>query len=241
MAILNSRSPVPLYYQLKEYLKAEIIAGRLQVGDRLQPERELAEGHGISRMTVRQALNELEQEGYLSRRAGCGTFITIPSSSVRISSQGFTTDMTARGLRPGTRLLSFTEETATPQVASDLKLAPPARVLCLERLRMADGEIIAHQVSYLSSERFPGLLQEDMENASLYAVLRERYGVVTRGGRRTVESIGASPRDAQLMKIPVGAPLLLLAGVALDEEGVPVETGWAVYRSDRFKLTVEMI
>jgi GntR family transcriptional regulator len=242
MPLLNTQSPVPLYFQLKEHLKVEIIAGRLKEGDRLPPERDLAAAHAISRMTARQALQELEREGYLTRQSGRGTFVTGPGNALRISSRGFTRDLEARGLRPGSRILSCTEEPATAVVAGELGVPSGAPVVRLERVRLSEGEPIAHQLSYLSAARFPGLSERIGPDQSLYQLLSDRYGVVRgRGGRQTVESIVAEGMEAELLGVRPGAPLLRMAGSTVDLGGQAVEHGWTVFRADRFKLTVEVV
>lgn len=237
---LNSASPIPLHYQLNELIRSEILAGRFKVGDRLPPERELAEQYGVSRMTARQALQGLVHEGYLFRQSGRGTFITAPATAVRVSSKGFSEDMVARGMRPGSRVLSATVEPALSTVAYELGIGSGANVFRLERLRLADGEPMAYELSYLSAERFPELIKYDLNNRSLYQFLSERYGVVRQRSLRTVESVGASAKEAELLEIPVGAPLLKISGTALDNTEQVLETGWTVYRADRFKLTADM-
>lgn len=237
---LNSDSPIPLHYQLKELIRGEILAGRVKVGDRLPPERDLADQYGVSRMTARQALQGLVHEGYLSRQSGRGTFITVPSTAVRVSSKGFSEDMLARGMRPGSRVLSATVEPALSTVAYELGIGAGAPVFRLERLRLANGEPMAYELSYLSADRFPDLIKCDLNNRSLYQFLNERYGVTRQRSRRTVESVGASVKEAELLCIPEGSPLLKISGIALDNTDHMLETGWTVYRADRFKLTADM-
>lgn len=235
---LNPESPIPLHYQLKEQLRGEILAGRVKVGDRLPPERDLAHRYGVSRMTARQALQSLVHEGYLSRQSGRGTFVTAPSAAIRISSKGFSEDMAAMGMRPTSKVLSATVEPAVSMVAYDLRITAGAPCFRLERLRFADGEPMAYELSYLSADRFPDLASQDFTNRSLYQFLNEKYGVYRTRSRRTVESVGASVREAELLAVPVGTPMLKIAGIALDNTENPLETGWTVYRADRFKLSI---
>lgn len=236
--ILNPDSPIPLYFQLKEYLKGEILAGRLQEGEQLAPERELADQYFISRMTARQALQELAQEGYLARQSGRGTFVTRPGQHLRISSRGFTQDVLQMGLRPGSRVLACTEEPAPATVAYELRIGVGALAVRLERLQLADDEPIAHQVVWLPAARFTGLHRWVKDNGSLYTVLREVYGVVPQGGHRLIDCIPASPEEAALLSIEVKAPLLRLAGTTEDGHGSAVEYGSTVYRADRFRFNV---
>lgn len=241
MIHLDARSPVPLYHQLKEQLKAEILAGHRSIGDQLPSERDLADQLTISRMTARQALAELEREGFLVRQQGKGSFIAMPDGLMGISRLGFTQDVINRGHRPGSRVISALQLPADTELAGDLMINIGEPVWRMERVRTVDGVAVCFQVIFLPLTRFPDLIQVDLNSRSLYGFLRERYGLEVRTGRRTVESVASGSPESGLLGLAPSSPLLRISGVALDQDGRPVECGWSLYRTDRYKLAVEMV
>jgi GntR family transcriptional regulator len=237
---IDATSPVPLYFQLREMVRHEIITGRLSPGDQLPTEKELEERYGVSRVTVRMALRDLMVDGLLVRQRGKGTFVAPPKIDKALKSAlGFTTDMQSRGLEPGARVLESCQMPASIEAAEGLGLLPGAPVIHLQRLRLAGGEPLALQWSYMPATRFPGLLAFDLNGQSLYAYLQTQYGATIMAGRKTVEGVVADRHQAQLLQIPEGAPLLRLSGTNLDQSGEKVEYGVTLYRADKYKFYVD--
>lgn len=237
---IDANLPVPLYHQLKEQVRRDIVSGLLLPGDRLPTERELEQRYGVSRITVRQALRDLMVEGLLVRQRGRGTFVAHPKIHKALkSAASFTRDMESRGLTAGARVLAFSEVPATESIAEGLQLPVGTPLVYLERLRLADREPMALQWCYLQSSRFPGLLAVKLGSKSLYEFLAASYGVSIMAGTRTIEGVVASRRQAELLQVRVGAPLLRLGGVNLDQHGKPVEFGATLYRADRYKFYVD--
>lgn len=243
MGSLHKASPVPLYFQLKQIIREQIEGGSLQPLDQLPSERELSLRYGISRMTVRQSLSELVNEGILYRRQGKGTFVALPKiDQGLLGLTGFTEEMTARGLRPESKLLSVERVDASPRVSEALSLSLDKRVIRLERLRLANGEPMALEVTHLPLRLFPGFTERDFtESVSLYQLMEIRYGIRLHRAQQVLEAGVAGLRESELLEVPLGAPLLVFERVTYSDHEVAVEVARAIYRGDRYKFTVELV
>ncbi len=238
---LDKSHPLPIYYQLKELLREKIVAGEWAPGDMIPSERELSDRYGISRMTVRQALKELTSEGLLYREQGRGTFVAEPKIEQELAQlTSFSEDMQSRGFRPGGRVLR--QERVLPPILACRALAiPPDRpVVLLERLRLAEGEPIALETSYLHFHQVERLLQETFEDRSLYSVLRERYGIVPTRAEQQVGADLCSHREQELFGLPAGSPVLRNRRVAFDQHDRPFEYTESAYRADRYVFQIEL-
>lgn len=237
MLALDPANLMPRYLQLAAAIQDAITQRVLTSGERLPPERELAEMAGVSRMTARQAIARLEQSGVLDVRHGVGTFVadrTLIYDAVRL--QAFSESARATGRTPSTRLLSLISEPAEPDVATPLRLKPGERVITIRRLRLVDNEPLLLETSRLSAMRFAALLDADLERHSLYALLDERFGVQLSHARETVEAAQADDDGATLAVAPTD-PVLVVSGVAFQGQE-PVEHFRALYRADRVKLAI---
>jgi GntR family transcriptional regulator, N-acetylglucosamine utilization regulator len=234
--------PVPLHHQVYLDLTSALDAGEWKPGDRLPPERELAEKYGCSLITVRRALSELTREGRIDRTRGRGTFVTHPRLELDFGgSQSFTSEMQSRGHDPETRLVVARPEAAGEAVANALALETGAPTLYLERLRLADGEPMLLEQVHLPADRFPGLLASDLERNSLYQILTERYGTRVVRAREAIEPVLLRGREARLLGQASGRPALLVEGVAFAADGVPVEFARSYVRGDRTRYYVERL
>ncbi|GBD16970.1 HTH-type transcriptional repressor DasR [bacterium HR26] len=225
---------VPKYRQLQQVL--EELIDRLQPGDPLPPERQLELEYGVSRVTVRQALQQLVLAGRLERIQGRGTFVARPKLEQVLALTSFTEDMIQRGLRPGSRTLGVEQLAASPSVAQHLRLPEGSPVLMLRRLRLADDEPMALETVYLPASRFPDLTQTDLTNRSLYAWLAERHGVELTHATQTIEATVLGAEEARLLEVAPGIPAFRLERVSYDQFGRPVELVRSLYRGDRYKL-----
>ncbi len=224
---------MPKYYVLKTELLASI-AGE-QPGTLIPTERALAEKYKTSRTTVRQAISELVAEGKLGRIQGHGTFVAPPKITHVRQLTSFSDDARSQGLRPDSQLLSLAMAKADIDVAAHLGLDVGAVVTRLERIRLIDGEPLAHEIAYL-----PGKLprfKANLEKAgSLYAALADMYGIHISDVEDTVETALAGPEDVRLLGIEMGAPLLVVHRLARDAAGVSVEWTRSTFRGDRFRF-----
>ncbi|TYK52685.1 GntR family transcriptional regulator [Actinomadura decatromicini] len=231
--------PVPLHYQVYRHLRDALAAGRLRPGDRLPGERELCDFYGCSLVTVRRALDELARERRLVRERGRGTFVTEPPLDRNLALLGsFTEEMRARGLDPSTRVLAAAREPAPRAIADALRLDEGADTYLLERLRLVGGNPLLLEEVHLSADRFPGLLDFDLANESLYELLSQRYGVRLEHAQETIEPIALPTREAELLDQRRGRPALLVELVAFDQDDDPVEHCRSVVRGDRARYHV---
>ena len=228
----------PKYYGLKRHLTG--LTRTLPPGSPLPTERTLAVEFETSRTTVRQALQELVVEGRLQRMQGKGTFVAKPKVAQTLQLTSYTQDMRAQGLEPTSRVISLDLVRADDLLALRLGVRPGDRVVRLERLRLADGEPMAIERSFLSAARFPRLRQHLLRLGSLYAALDSAYGVRPVEAEETIETALATPEEAMLLGVDTGLPLLLLSRHSLDEAGDPVEWVRSVYRGDRYKFVARL-
>jgi GntR family transcriptional regulator len=228
----------PKYYRLKRHLLE--LTQSSPPGTPVPPERTLAEEFDTSRTTVRQALAELVVEGRLERIQGKGTFVAKPKVAQSLQLTSYTEDMRAQGLEPASRLLEVGYVNADADLAELLRIREGARVLRIERLRLANGEPMAIEATHLSAKRFPGLRRHLTKYSSLYSALSAEYGVHLARAEETIETALATPREAALLGTDTGLPMLLLSRHSLDEEGEPVEWVRSIYRGDRYKFLARL-
>lgn len=240
---IDRNSPLPYYFQLKELLVEEVESGRWQPEQQVPSESELCEHFGVSRTVVRQAINNLVQDGLLYRQKGKGTFVAKPKimESLAQNLSGFYEDMVARGLKPVTKVLEQTKVKANRKVAEYLGLSLEDPVIKIDRLRFINDEPLVLVTTYLPYEICPSLLEEDLNLQSLYVLLEEKYGLKIIRGRRTLEAVSADEYEARLLKVKVGAPLMLLNSVSYLADGRPIEYFYALHRGDRSKFEVALV
>ena len=233
---IDPRSSVPKYSQLREIL-LDLIDAELAYDALIPSERELVDRYGLSRMTVRQAINNLVAEGRLYRVAGKGTFVARPKMEMPLRLTSFTEDMLARGQRPGSRDLERRVAAAGGQVARALALSPGDPVHVMVRLRTADQVPMAIERSYIPVPVAPGLDDVPLTDRSLYEILQERFSIELDHGEQTIEAGIVDPDDAPLLELRPGSAVLLVERRAF-AEGRPVELTISTYRGDRYQLHV---
>ncbi len=235
MGTIYKHSPVPRYHQLKEILREKIRSGEWKPGDLIPSERELSETYGISRMTTRQAITDLVNEGVFYREQGKGTFITrhkITQQLMRLT--GFTEDIQARGQQPSTRVLSAQMLPASEAVAEKLREDVGHLVFCIQRLRLADEEPLAIELSHINFKGCEKLLEEDLEHNSLYNLLESKYGIPLMEAEQELEAGLASAEDAQMLKIPAGSSVLHIRRTTFTDRYQPIEYAQSVYCGNKY-------
>ncbi|AEE95389.1 GntR family transcriptional regulator [Mahella australiensis] len=236
--VLDERSPMSLYYQLKTILADKIHSGQWKVNDRIPTERELCDAYGVSRATVRLALGELENEGLLYRKQGKGTFVAAPKIEQLLSGfYSFTDEMKKQGYNPSTRIISFRKGKALDEIAQFLDLPEGADIFIIRRLRLADEQPVILEVSYVPYEICPTLTERDVKEHALYDLFRERYNVFPSKAQESFEAVLADAKEADYLGIPHGSPVLRLERItyAFDR---PVEYNVGLIRGDRYKYKV---
>jgi GntR family transcriptional regulator len=216
----------PAYMRAQEAI-LHMVEEDYSPGDKIPSERALSDTLKLSRMTVRKALDNLVRLGILERRSTSGTHVAVPNVLRPLDPRhafSISQIVQGSGAVPGSKLLFFESAVASRATAEQLMLAPGAQLIVIRRLRTADGVPFCVETSYLPAERVPGLSAADLiENASLYAILKERYGIQTghRHGFISVAPIGA--RDAALLDLEPDANVLLYRSVVYDRQGRPIE------------------
>ncbi|MEV4951071.1 GntR family transcriptional regulator [Paenarthrobacter nitroguajacolicus] len=223
----------PKYYLLKTEVLG-LIAG-LQPGTLIPTERALAEKYTTSRTTVRQAISELVAEGKLGRIQGHGTFVAPPKVTHVRQLTSFSDDARSQGLRPDSTLVALDVLRSDAEVAAHLGVDQGDPVTRLERIRLIEGEPLAHEIAWLPG-KLPRFKSNLAKAGSLYAVLADVYGVKVADVEDTVETSLAGPADVRLLGIEMGAPLLVVHRLARDPAGAPVEWTRSAFRGDRFRF-----
>ncbi len=218
----------PLYLQVEATLK-EMIEGRdFSPGEQIPSERELSERLGVSRMTVRRAVESLTNKGLLERRSTSGTFVRPPQVSRKLGKDvavGLTQMLQEEGAVAGSLLLDFGCERAPLKIAEKLNLRIGAEVVVIKRLRTVNGQPFCVETSYIPSEIVPGLSEQDIKNnnASLYSIMQERYGIRFALNNETLKISFATKDEADLLGLKYSEPIMLMRTVISDVNGRPVE------------------
>jgi GntR family transcriptional regulator len=239
--VIDKDSIIPIYYQLIQYIKAQIEKGLWKENDIVPSERELCEKFQISRMTVRQALESLVNEGVLYRKRGIGTFIAKPKVDQGLTRlTNFTTDMLSRGMEPGSKTLETNILNASEEIAQKLGIKQGEKVIELCRLRLANGEPMAMERAFLVYDMAYMVLQESMENKSLYAILREKCNLNIVSAKETIEIAYSNQEVSHILGIKQASPIFLIKRVACLDNQHPIEYVESFYRADRYKFSVEL-
>ncbi len=224
-----------LYLRLADSLIDQIKDGTYAEGSLLPSERELCETYEVSRTTVRQALQELSQEGYVNSIQGKGTFVARPQIRQELSSiYSFDEDMRRLGKTPETRIMDFVEMTAAGTLAATFSLPEGSSVYRIMRLRLADGEPMLLETNFLPCTRFPGISREALENQSLYRVLTTQYSLNISVAEETFEPVLLRPIESQIFGAVQNALGMLIERIAFEGENV-VEFSKSVSPSYKFK------
>ena len=230
-----------MYFQIQTQLLKLIQSRQLHPGDLLPGEEELTRIYGVSRMTSRQALQGLKNQGYAYRLKGRGTFVNQPKVEKDITHLlGFSSEMRALGMKPSSRVLAMETVPASREVALRLDIEPRSQTFHLHRVRSAEGIPVAIEKVWLSQQRFPGIEKIDFACHSLYETLREKYGIRIGAADEVIEARAASRQEAELLKISPRSSLLVISRTLLSVEGKPVETGLSLYRGDRYRAVLRV-
>ena len=213
----------------------------LDVGQPIPAERQLALDLGVSRLTLRAALDDLVRDGYLDRRHGSGTYVTEPKIAQPLTLTSFSDDMRRRGMTPGSRTLELTTTTAGARLAHRLGVSPEARLVRVKRLRLADGQPMAMEVLHVPEALVPGLTRQDFEDHSFYELLRERYGITIASGTQSIEPTVTSEEESEVLSVPLHTPAFLFERTTVSGSGRTVEFVRSIYRGDRYRLVADLV
>lgn len=217
-----------------------MIDAGLSPGDQIPSENELIARYKVSRNTVRQAIEMLIRDGLVYRVQGKGTFVAperMRYGLLRLAS--FTEEMRRRGLQPGSRILHLTQAVPPARIAARLQLKPEQQAFIIERLRLANDEPLALNVSYVPSFLCPSLAEEDLAAGSLYQLLEGKYSLRIGHAEQVLKPTVATEYEAGMLQVAAGSPLLLAEGVTYLDNGVPVEYVKLLYRGDRYEFSIQ--
>ncbi len=235
MRVDRSR-PEPLWHQAEQALRALIADGTWPDGTQLPNEGKLSEILGVSRITIRHALRNVEESGLLRREHGRGTFVR--TSTVTAGVRGltsFTQEMADRGLVVGSRVLEISELPASEEVANALEIAKGETVVMLRRLRAGNNQPIGIQNAFMPARRVPGLVDIVGPIPSLYELLRSRFGISPQVAREIYRVGSVSAEDAALLDVEAGSPAFIVQRITSDGHG-PFEYTVSTMRGDRYEI-----
>ncbi len=237
--MINRDSPLPIYYQLKELIKKEIETRGYGYHTQIASEADLSEKYNISRMTVRQAINCLVNEGAIYRIQGKGTFVAPPKVQQNLAElTSFTQEMSKRGMKAISRVLSLAVEDASPDIRQKLN---SEKIIRIHRVRLGDGEPIGVETSHILYPQFKFVLVEDLSRESLYQLLANKGGVKFSYAIQMMQASVADEEQAQLLNIQPGAPILVDDRLTFMEKDIPFEYVEAFYRGDRYRYEVKLV
>jgi GntR family transcriptional regulator len=229
----------PKPYQVRLALTRRLAT--LAPGEALPPERQLAEEFDVSRSTVRQAITDMVAAGLVQRIHGSGTYPVEPKVQLPLRLASYTRDVGEQGMHPATRVVSLSRIAADRTIASALGLEPRTRVWRVERLRLTDTTPLALECSHLPVARFPELGRLMKDDASLYRILEDAYGMTMTRAVQTVETGMATPGECRLLEADASVPVLILTRTTHDQNGDAIEYVLSTYRGDRCRLTAVLL
>jgi GntR family transcriptional regulator len=232
---------MPLYHQLKASLMRDIDAGRWRPGEQLPTEDALMERFQVSKITVRQALRDLQQQGYIRREQGRGTFVQGPPLEEGPRElKSFTAEMQGHGLTATSRVLEQGLIEAPGDIASCLAIPDGDPVFRLRRLRFAEGEPMGLQTAYVPAQLAPGIERLSFSDASLYEILAARFALYPTSARETHKAIAVPEDAAPLLRVPAGSPALAAERLTALSDGRPLECVHSIMRGDRYKVVLDL-
>ena len=233
--MIDKSSPIPVYYQLKEDILKKIREGVWKVGQCIDSERELSENYGVSRMTIRQALGELVQEGRLIREKGKGTFVCEPKVKQK-DMMSFSEIIKRTGRTLETKVIEF-NKIPTPEDLTDTFSFEAAYKINWNRI--VDGECIANQIVYIPSD-YCGFINEEKLKGSLYKILEE-FGYSVEYSESSIKAVIMDETNKKIFGVDEQVPLLQINGKTINSDGKVLFVEEATYRSDKYILEVNIL
>ena len=237
--VVDRSSPVPLYFQVAQHLEDAIHTGAIPTGTLFQNEVDLAASLGLSRPTMRRAMQHLVDKGLVVRRRGIGTRVVQPKLRRPLELTSLYDDLNRAGRKPTTEILSFENVEAADDVAERLEVPAGTAVLELVRLRRADGEPIAKLTNYLP-ERIATFAEDDLAEHGLYELIRQQ-GVTLHSATQTLGARTATAAEARLLDEPRGGALVTAQRVTYDDHGIAVEYGSHLYAASRYTFEINLL
>ncbi|MCB1489569.1 MAG: GntR family transcriptional regulator [Bauldia sp.] len=233
----DRRRPEPLWHQVEQAIRQRIESGEWPTGSRIPAEDRLCDMLGVSRITVRHAIRNLEESGLLRREHGRGTFVrnaaAVSAGTRELTS--FTAEMSRLGLVADSRVLAVGTMPATADVAAALGVEEGAPVVRIRRLRMGGSEAIGVQTTHIPAARVPGFLDDGPLQGSLYALLKARYGITPEEAHEVYRVTLVDEDHASLLDVPAGSPAFVIERISADDDG-PFEFTISLMRGDLYEI-----
>ena len=234
-------SAVPLYLQLLEILREEIVSGRLKADQRVATEFELMKRFGVSRTTVRQTIARLRKEGLISVHRGKGTFVGRGKIEPELSAlTGFVEDMQALGLDASAKVLGVQNVRAADRVAESLTVPRGELVTKITRIRLAEAVPVSFEYSFLPLPLGRRVAEENLEVSPIFSLFEEKYGIALGEALYRIEAARASRVVALALEIERGAPVLAIERTTYSTGGQPVDFEQMFYRGDRIRYSMRL-
>jgi DNA-binding GntR family transcriptional regulator len=236
---LDRTGPVPMYFQVSTRMEEAIRSGAVPRGARIENELAFGVSVGLSRPTVRRAIQELVDKGLVVRRRGIGTQVVQGSFTRQVELTSLYEDLAGAQLAPTTRVLDHSMRAADDDTARQLGVAPGSELLHLHRVRLSDGVAVAVLENHLPPE-FHDISAAELGERGLYQALRSR-GVAIRVATQRIGARSATAHEAEQLAVDTAAPVLTVHRVAFDASGRAVELGQHVYRSDLYSFETTLV
>lgn len=229
-ALINEESGIPLYYQIKEFIREKIDNGDWKIGDKIPNELDLANNFMVSRSTLRQAIMELVNEGILTRKKGVGTFVSMPKFEGNFITFSYPEEL-------GTKHTPISIKTieGTSGKLKTLNLKDHEKVYEIIRLRFFNEEPAAIENSYIPVRIVPDLLENNLEG-KLNTLLTEKYGILTTRYKNYIEPVLLNSYEAKVLEVEQNQPALKITKLLMTPQGTPVMLSTSIFRGDRCKL-----
>jgi GntR family transcriptional regulator len=239
--VLDAQNPIPLYFQLKNIIENQISSGELKPGDKIPSENKLCEQYQVSRTTARQAITDLVNSGKIVRTQGRGSFVAqYPISKPPYRLTGFSADMKKQGFHPSSKILELRVMMPTPDIARLMRISPSEAIIFLKRLRYIDGHVMGIEYTHMPFNRFSGLLEENLEDNSLYETLINKFNTVPTRVAITFEAVLCDEDLCELLHANRETPSLHISDITFDQNDRLIEYSTTFYRGDRYTFQVEI-
>ncbi len=224
---LHRNTPIPLYYQIAQYIRRQIDSGEVKPGEQILTEEKLQQKFGVSRATIRRAISELVYEGLLERRRSKGTTVSRPMLEGTLQELcSFTNEVLKQNRNLTSKILQFRTFRAPGKIAEYLQVSPGESLVFMTRLRFVDGEPVCVEDWYAPARYFPGLnrsyFKEEGIEQSTYYVIQKHFGFRLHRAVDTMSAVALEQEDAKLLNMEKGMPALLRTRVTYTVEGIPL-------------------
>jgi GntR family transcriptional regulator len=240
VCMIDRNNPMPLYYKIKEDLVNKI-KKEYRVGDAIPSQDELSEYYHVSRITIRRAVQELVAQGYLTTQQGKRTVVSNPKPSQELNTMiGWAKTMKKLGLEPETKSVNIFEADAPDFIAEIIDSGENEKVITVERIRHASGEVFCIMTNYLLKDIVKNIPQEDLKSKSLYEILANNCDVNVTRGIDLIEAKAASLHEANILNIAEGDPVLSVRRIEYDDKDRLIGVNFTVSRADKYSYTVNV-